>query len=60
MKKCLCLFLVLLLILSALGACAEESAFGELHYTLPEGWTETAAEGVMMLAYDGGATFTAQ
>lgn len=55
MKKCLCLCLVLLLGLSALGAYAEESAFGELRYTLPEGWTETAAEGVMMLAYDGGA-----
>ena len=55
MKKCLCLCLVLLLGLSALGACAEESAFGELRYTLPEGWTETAADGVMMLAYDGGA-----
>lgn len=55
MKKFLCLCLVLLLGLSALGAYAEESAFGELRYTLPEGWTETAAEGVMMLAYDGGA-----
>ena len=54
MKKCLCLCLALLLALGGLCASAEESSFGGLRYTLPEGWTETAAEGVMLLEYDGG------
>lgn len=54
MKKCLCLCLALLLALSGLCASAEESAFGELRYTLPEGWTEEMSGNTLTMAYDGG------
>ena len=54
MKKCLCLCLTLLLALGSLCAYAEECVFGELRYTLPDGWTESSSDSLVTLSYDGG------
>ena len=55
MKKwlsiCLCMVLFLGIIVSS--AYAEPSTFGDLRYTLPEGWTQRADGGSMSLNYAG-------
>lgn len=53
MKRCICLCMALFLMLSAIGAHAEEQAFIDLRYTLPEGWTQALTDSSATLSYSG-------